>query len=329
MGTLSGNIKESEKKQSQQNSAADSGTQAINLVDQRPESQNQQALQLMAKESKGNKDAMQLMSALEGKTVQRAGAKQDLEENGWGALEAQAQEALPKFSDIFDQLVQSTGAKTDKYEKLKVKMVDNPTGKKGQVRKYEKQEHSLSEVAPLKGQARADQKAEGKYGGNYNKILDVVRGTLTFSDFKGMIHALKVVNANEQKLGYSVVRCKQTYLDDKGNTGSQTLYGDIKMNLKEESTGHICELQFTLEAFMNVKQKGHKAYKEMRNANPFGDKVLDAKKGADDATSGHVTSAIHGSYAAYTDARIAIEKDASGLQEAIATANDIQKQVAG
>ncbi len=330
MGTLSGIIKESEKKQSKQNSAANTGAQTINLVDQRSESQSQQALQLMATESQSNHNTKQLVSSLQSAdTLQLQGAKQDLDANSWDALETQAKAALPKFSEIFDQLVQSTGAKTDTYEKTKVKMIPNPMGGKSKVRRYSKEEHSLSEVAPLKGQDRADQKAKGKYGGDYSNILDVVRGTLTFSDFKGLIQALKIVHANDEKLGYTVVRCKQTYQNSQGQTGSQTLYGDVKMNLKEESTGHVCELQFTLEAFMNVKQKGHKAYKEMRNANPFGDKVLDAKKGADDATSGHVTSAIHGSYAAYTDARIAIEKDASGLQEAIATANDIQKQVAG
>ena len=199
---------------------------------------------------------------------------------------------------------------------------------RSKVRRYEKSEHSLSEVAPLKGEERATQKAKGKYKGDYGSILDVVRGTLSFADFKGMVDAMIIVHANEAKLGYEVVRCKQTYQDKGGNTGAQTLYGDVKMNRKELTTGHVCELQFTLETFMAVKQKGHKSYKTMRNANPFGDKVLDAKQGADAKTSGQVTSAIHGSYAAYTDARIQIEKDASGLQDAIKTANDIQKQIA-
>ena len=307
--TKAGNVNDSQVSNSVQMAA---------IEDLRQESQNNQALQMMVKDTQPSATS----------DIAQLNAQQDLEKNSWGALEKQAQAALPKFSDIFDQLVKSTGAKTDKYQKIKMKMVDNPEKKGTKVRRWEHSEHSLSEVAPLKGQARADQKAKGKYKGDYSNILDVVRGTLTFGDFKGLIDALKIVHANEQGLGYEVVRCKQTYQDSKGQTGAQTLYGDIKMNLKEKSTGHVCELQFTLHEFMKVKQKGHKSYKEMRNANPFGDKVLDAKKGADNATSGHITHAIHGSYAAYTAARIAIEKDASGLQEAIATANDIQKQVA-
>ena len=65
----------------------------------------------------------------------------------------------------------------------------------------------------------------------------------------------------------------------------------------------------------------------MRTHNPFGDKVLDAQKGKDNSTKGHITKAVHGSYAAYTKARMAIEKDASGLAAAIAEANAIQKQL--
>ena len=215
--------------------------------------------------------------------------EQDLESQDWDSLLGQAKEAQTKFSDIFEQLI-------------------------------------YSGVAPLKGKKRATQKAEEKYKGNYSQILDVVRGTLTFTSFKKMIKGMKIVLANEN-LGYKVVRCKQTYQTEDGKTGSQTLYGDIKMNIQEAETGHVCEVQFTLKDFLDVKQKGHHAYEEMRTHNPFGDKVLDAQKGKDNSTKGHITKAVHGSYAAYTKARMAIEKDASGLAAAIAEANAIQKQL--
>ena len=206
-------------------------------------------------------------------------------------------------------------------------MVPNPANNgKSMVPRYNEKDVSYSGVAPLKGKKRAKQKAEEKYKGNYSQILDVVRGTLTFKSFSQMIKGMKIVLANEN-LGYKVVRCKQTYETNDGNTGSQTLYGDIKMNIQEASTGHICEVQFTLKKFLDVKQKGHHAYEEMRTYNPFGDKVLDAQKDKDNKTKGHIKNAIHGSYAAYTDARIAIEKDASGLAAAIAEANKIQSQI--
>ena len=253
--------------------------------------------------------------------------EQDLESQDWDTLLGQAKEAQVKFSTIFEELISSTGAMKETYVKTKKSMVPNPATKgKTMVPAYSKKDVAYSGVAPLKGKERSTQKAEEKYEGNYSQILDVVRGTLTYSSFNNMIEGMRIVLDNES-LGYKVVRCKQTYENKDGNTGSQTLYGDIKMNIQEEDSGHICEIQFTLKDFIDVKQKGHHSYEEMRTHNPFGDKVLDAMEGKDKKTQGHIKNAIHGSYAAYTNARIAIEKDASGLAAAIATAEKIQEEI--
>ena len=262
------------------------------------------------------------------KEEEDAVVEQDLESQDWGTLLGQAQEAQGKFSTIFEKLISSTGAMKTTYVKTKKTMVPNPATERGtEVARYSKKDVAYSGVAPLKGKERAKQKAEEKYKGNYGKILDVVRGTLTYSSFTNMIKGMRIVLENE-KLGYKVVRCKQTYKSKDGKkTGSQTLYGDIKMNIQEIGSGHVCEVQFTLKDFIDVKQKGHHSYEEMRTHNPFGDPVLDAMEGKDKETQGHITKAIHGSYAAYTAARIAIEKDASGLAAAIATAKEIQKEI--
>jgi hypothetical protein len=263
-----------------------------------------------------------------GKTKKAKELEQTLDNQTWDSLLGQATEAQPKFDEIFELLKISTGAITEKYEKTKKTMVDNPANNgKTLVPRYKESEVDYSGVAPLKGEARSKQKAVEKYKGNYGRILDVVRGTLSFNTFAEMIEGMEVVSNNEAKLGYKVARCKQTYQTDEGRTGSQTLYGDIKMNIKEASTGHICELQFTLKDFIDVKQKGHHSYEEMRTYNPFGDSVVKAQEGKDNKTKGHTTRAIHGSYAAYTEARIKIEKDGDGLKKAIATANNIQKEI--
>jgi hypothetical protein len=254
--------------------------------------------------------------------------EQTLDKQTWDSLLGQATEAQPKFDEMFELLKISTGAITEKYKKTKKTMVDNPANNgKTLVPRYKESEVDYSGAAPLKGEARSKQKAEEKYEGNYGRILDVVRGTLSFNTFAEMIKGMEVVSNNEAKLGYKVARCKQTYQTDEGRTGSQTLYGDIKMNIKEASTGHICELQFTLKDFIDVKQKGHHAYEEMRTHNSLGYSVAKAQEDKDDWTRGHITKAIHGSHAAYTEARIKIEKDGDGLKKAIATANNIQKEI--
>ena len=181
--------------------------------------------------------------------------EQDLESQDWDSLLGQAKEAQTKFSDIFEQLISSTGAMKETYVKTKKTMVPNPANNgKSMVARYNKKEVKYSGVAPLKGKKRATQKAEEKYKGNYSQILDVVRGTLTFTSFKKMIKGMKIVLANEN-LGYKVVRCKQTYKTEDGKTGSQTLYGDIKMNIQEAETGHVCEVQFTLKDFWMSNKK--------------------------------------------------------------------------
>jgi hypothetical protein len=255
--------------------------------------------------------------------------KQSIENEDWDTLKAQAEAAKGPFDEIFEALIAKTGAMKEKYTKVKKKMVPNPANAgKSKVARYEKKEVDYSGVAGLKGEARATQKAEGKYEGKYSQILDVVRGTLTFKNFQQMIKGLSALKENES-LGFKVVRCKQTYKTDDGKTGSQTLYGDIKMNIEELSTGHICEIQFTLKDLIDVKQKGHHSYEEMRDNNPFGDKVLKANKGKDNKTKGHIKRAVHGSYAAYTKARLNIEKDAAGLDAAISLANEMQAKIDG
>lgn len=142
---------------------------------------------------------------------------------------------------------------------------------------------ALSGKAPLKEVRRTRVKANAKYGEfhaptrryipDYSRVLDVLRATLTFKDFKGLLRAMRIVQLMQGVRGYTIVRCKQTY-DPK----HISFYGDVKMNLREDKSGHICELQFTLKDFLAAKQDGHGPYNVMRNLNPL-DESRDTLKG--------------------------------------------------
>jgi hypothetical protein len=100
-----------------------------------------------------------------------------------------------------------------------------------------------------------------------------------------------------------------------------TLYGDIKMNLLDAKTGHMCELPSTVEKVMQVRGWGC-----------LGDSLLGVKT-RDDASEtksnafGKAQRAVHASYA---EACMAIEhaKSDSSLEQAIKHVNEIAGKIA-
>jgi len=210
-------------------------------------------------------------SAASGK-VQMQEVKQPIADDAtFQDLKASADAAEENFSYIVRNLVAETGASLDTLEKRKPEMVDNPEKKGTKVRRYVDSEHRASGQGPQKKQERADEKVQGKYDGKYNKVLDVLRATMAFKSFNDISFALGKIFEVANDLGYDIVRCKQTF-DKK----TATLYADIKVNIQEKETGHVCELQFAHMAMLEAKQKGHDAYKQLRKYDPLGEGVAAA-----------------------------------------------------
>lgn len=169
---------------------------------------------------------------------------------------------------------------------------------------YAAKTKSFSGAAPLKAEARSTQKATGKYkhSGGYRALLDVVRGTLTFDSFQQMIKALDTLEGLEGFSGgeFEAVRCKQTYTLDEHGSRHRTLYGDVKVNIRSKTTGHICEVQLTHMEMMKKKNAGHKPYEAFRELAPRGDESMSQMvDGGGDGAQARVTRAVHQSHAAY------------------------------
>lgn len=266
------------------------------------------------------------------------------------ALLADAQKALGPFTQVFDKLKVDTKAskeKIDQQKKVKytkdhekVKDEKDPV-KAGDIMYHqhtknpimETQNLSATGMGDLKGAKRIKQKMNTKYAMAeklaVNEINDVVRGTLAFKDFKGMLAALNTIEKLTGKKGgfenftYEIARIKQIY-----TPLSALLYGDVKLNLRVKSGSdydgdafdHNCELQLNTIEMLKGKgtTQGHGAYVKWRNLdeehwkNEGSALPVKLKDMTDDATTKYrsrARQAVYSSHEAYLEADKARKKD--------------------
>ena len=123
-------------------------------------------------------------------------------------------------------------------------------------------------VAPLKGEARAAYKTRDKYNGDYSRITDLARMTLkcaTLADALATLRALAALGSS----GWDVLLLKDRLMlaFDASATGG---YRDMLLNLRCEATGHIVEVQITLDPLLAIKAGGgHASYQIARTHNLF------------------------------------------------------------
>lgn len=120
-------------------------------------------------------------------------------------------------------------------------------------------------VAPLKGETSAVPKVNKEYKGQWNKLLDIVRGTIAvdhLSDADGVIDKLRekgLVLARQPK--------------NRWETGSPVGYRDILLNFKTPN-GMIVEMQINHKEMMRAKNDGHLFYEAQRDIErKYGDDI--------------------------------------------------------
>lgn len=110
-------------------------------------------------------------------------------------------------------------------------------------------------IAPLKGQERAKEKVENKYGGDWSRLCDVVRASIavdTLDDLKGLMAKLKD--------GGMELAAKP---DDRFHKPTAVGYADVNLNVKL-SNGLVGELQLHVKPMLEAKNAGHKPYEVIR-----------------------------------------------------------------
>ena len=114
-------------------------------------------------------------------------------------------------------------------------------------------------AAGLKGEARAEEKTNGENGGQWNRLLDVVRGTIavdTVSEVRDIVSRL-------EDSGMAYARLPKDRLADAVQGGWR---GDVLMNFRMPN-GFVTELQVGLKSMFEAKfvGGGHKIYEDFRS----------------------------------------------------------------
>lgn len=160
------------------------------------------------------------------------------------ALEAKGTEALKQFTDMLNTLGLSKDITNP--EKITVET-------KG----------SYLFIAPNKSKTRSAEKVNADYGGDYSKLLDYVRATITVDSYDDIAGAIE----KAQKAGIEFA-CKPA---DKVTKPSSVGYRDVNTTVKLPN-GMMAELQFNTNAMIAAKNKGHIWYEgqqrlERKNGN--------------------------------------------------------------
>jgi hypothetical protein len=109
-------------------------------------------------------------------------------------------------------------------------------------------------VPPLKGRARAIEKAQADYGGDVSRLVDLARSTIVCENFEQVNQALTALQSR-----LKVVRLKNRFENPSGG------YRDILANV-ELSNGHIGEIQINLRGMLEAKEgEGHKLFEKIRS----------------------------------------------------------------
>lgn len=124
-------------------------------------------------------------------------------------------------------------------------------------------------IAPLKGRERSDEKVASKYGGDYSRLGDVVRGTVVVPKLSDLPGAVDAIRSEALKRGWKIHAPENRFAFEEGshvNTGPLASgYRDAAIQLVSPS-GIVTELQInTAPMFAAKADKGHKLYEDERS----------------------------------------------------------------
>lgn len=118
---------------------------------------------------------------------------------------------------------------------------------------------SLIIIAPLKGEKRAAEKVNGKYGGDWSKLTDVIRATVAVDSKSELPNALEKTREEMAEKGFELVNA-----DNRIATPLPSGYRDMN-TLWRGPNGVIVELQFNTKEMIKAKEtEGHPIYEKER-----------------------------------------------------------------
>ena len=104
---------------------------------------------------------------------------------------------------------------------------------------------------------RIVEKTELEYGGDYTKVLDVVRAS---GIFESASHLADLIERLGAAAGVTVVRVK-----DRFNYPASGGYRDLLLNVRVGGIGHVAELQLHLGPLVAMKPRSHRVHRVLRS----------------------------------------------------------------
>jgi hypothetical protein len=106
----------------------------------------------------------------------------------------------------------------------------------------------------LKGKARAQEKVETEYGGDYSQLTDISRASIQYDSMDALYRGLQALGSE-----FEIARLK-----DRFQTPAPGGYRDMLLNVRMPN-GHVVEVQLHLKEILAVKGgRGHAIYEEVR-----------------------------------------------------------------
>merc|ERR1712107_152736 len=122
--------------------------------------------------------------------------------------------------------------------------------------------------AKVKREQRVVEKVTRSYGGDFRKVLDMLRSTLQVATISDVYRTLGFILAQPNVLVYRI----KNRFDPKFNAKETFGYRDLNMQISfvefQDSVfaGHICELQIHIVDMLKLKtEQGHQNYVQYRN----------------------------------------------------------------
>lgn len=110
-------------------------------------------------------------------------------------------------------------------------------------------------VGNIKGEARAEEKVNSDYGGDWSRLLDVARCTIAVDTMDDVTGILDKLHAS----GMVVARAKNRFAEP-----TELGYRDMALAVRFPN-GHVGEVQVNVKSMMRVKSEGHKHYEAVRS----------------------------------------------------------------
>ena len=111
------------------------------------------------------------------------------------------------------------------------------------------------EIGALKSQARAKEKVDSDYGGDWSRVGDVVRASVAVDSYAQLGQVIDKLKSS----GVELARKPK----DRFAHPTEAGYRDALLNVRY-SNGHVGELQLHLKPILQAKAEGHKLYEKVR-----------------------------------------------------------------